>query len=145
MTTAALPEGYQLLDLPEAMRLAVEVIAEVGADHQYFGDDECVDADGYLDAGDCQYVTEDREPDCLVGRILHRHGVPIEILTLWEGYSAREMGHGYGRREVPTQSLVTSRAADILEVMQSRQDDNLAWGRVLEFGREAANRMLGVQ
>lgn len=139
MTTAALPEGYQLLDLPEAMRLAAEVIAEVGADHRYFGDDENVDA------GDCQYVTEDREPDCLVGRILHRHGVPIEILTLWEGYSAREMGHGYGRREVPTQSLVTDRAAQVLEMMQSRQDDNLAWGRVLEFGREVANRMLGVQ
>lgn len=138
MIVATLPENYQLLDLPQALDLAVEVVAGAGANHRYFGDGD--DAED-IDAGECQYVTEYDEPDCLVARILYRYGVPIAVLKLWEGYSATEMRLGYERRPVPTRALLTHRAANLLETMQSRQDDNVAWGDVLEHGRIVALRL----
>lgn len=107
------------LTLLEADRLAREIIDEVGPDYRYTI---------HPGIGVCQYVYEG-EPDCIVGRILHRHGVSIATLRKWEGSTAAEMCRVYQG----TQPLLTMEASQFLDDLQGEQDGGATWGSAYSF------------
>ena len=115
-----------LLTLARADKLAREVIEEYGADHRY----EKRELPG-VGVG-CLYVWNN-EPDCIVGKILSRHGAPNQELVRWENIGAYEMYPPDGRvlsqaRRMAGYGLVTPDAATLLAILQSQQDFGVAWG-----------------
>lgn len=74
-------------------------------------------------AGDdsCLYV-HNGAPSCLVGHVLFRLGLPLDVLSENEGgspgMSVREFG-------------ISHRAADVLDIAQARQDVGESWGDAL--------------
>lgn len=95
------------IDLKTAFALMKQVVEEVGPDHVYRRQPDVVR---------CQYV-HDTEPGCLVGHILHRHGVSLETLARHEGQSAAMF----------VGTLATGEAAAMLSHAQSFQDAGLTW------------------
>lgn len=114
-----------LLTLLQADKLMREVVAGAGPEFCYTAP---------KGIGVCQYVNEGK-PDCVVGRILHRHGVPLTTLSLWEGATASEMGQRTNRRGLPP--LMTEEAAQLLEDLQDRQDARRPWGEAMEHALTA--------
>jgi hypothetical protein len=121
------------LTLLQADQYAREVVAEAGPDHTY-SLRETADGKG------CLYV-HNGEPDCIVARIMRRHGVPIEVLAQWENVGARDMCHlneiavrpiQFKRRELPALGLATGAAAEFLGHLQASQDSRIPWGEALE-------------
>ena len=110
-----------LLTLLEADKLAREVINEAGPDFRYHPHPE---------VGVCTYVYRD-EPDCIVARILHRHGVSISTLKLWEGATASEMERGRGSRGA--RALLTPEASRFLDDLQCEQDSGAIWSLAHSF------------
>lgn len=134
MTNLALPAP---ITLAQAMGHAEAIIAEFGPSYVYNRQDE----DTCEGSGNgCFYVTDNDEPDCIVAKILHRHGVPIEVLKRWEGFNASDMGpEGTGRRNVtcPTPALVTAEAVDFLGLLQCDQDRGVTWGNAYDYAKWA--------
>ncbi|KAF4408621.1 hypothetical protein [Streptomyces lycii] len=69
--------------------------------------------------GSCQYVNNGA-PSCLVGHVLHRLGVPLDVLREREGDKALHVA-----RDLLSVSDVT---AGCLNRAQIRQDDGETWG-----------------
>lgn len=72
--------------------------------------------------GSCEYV-RDRQPSCLIGRVLHRMGVDLEFLYYREGNGASDV-----MRDVGGFSTVVLCAADDA---QGAQDSAYTWGEAL--------------
>ncbi|MGW0087827.1 hypothetical protein ACWDWS_02230 [Streptomyces sp. NPDC003328] len=70
------------------------------------------------------HVSEDGpdEAGCIVGQVLNRLGVPLEVLQKGEGWSAADI---LTRLEI---SGVSSDMGTTLRRIQRRQDDGEAWG-----------------
>lgn len=125
--------GYPaLLTLLRADQLIREVVAEAGADHVYLKHERA----GIK--GQCLYVWEG-QPDCIVARVLHRHGVPVEELRRWEDIAAGDMHPIAGRMVTPGRkkvgnALMTPEAAQFLGRIQIHQDANTTWGVSVETG-----------
>ena len=118
------PLGYD-----RAVELATEVVAEVGEDYIYPFDR---DGEGRTDEV-CVYVDQNK-PACFVAKILHRHGVPIEVLREWEGHNAGYMSRTTmpSGRPAPTAPLVADlQTANFLDSLQSFQDGGVTWKRAL--------------
>lgn len=123
-----------LLTLLQADLYAREVIAEVGPDFVYTKRPR----GGVANSDQCFYVW-DGKPDCIVARILVRHGVPISELKRWEDTSANEMcpiadeGRVTDRRSELGRGLVTEEAAIFLGLLQLHQDSPTPtpWGAAL--------------
>lgn len=80
---------------------------------------------------DCLYVYNNA-PSCLVGHVMHRLGIPLDVLSEHEGESPNQFR--------PALSI-SYRAADALTKAQDVQDEGDAWADALEaaervFGRE---------
>ncbi len=102
-----------------------EVVEEAGSDYQYPGD-----------AGSpCFYVVAGR-PSCLVGRVLHKLGVPLGILSSYENSSPTQMTvqhcglHGVARV--------------VLANVQGMQDARRPWGEILNRYTEILMTHYGV-
>lgn len=115
------PLGYD-----QAVELATKVVAEVGEGYVYpghRGDAVCV----YVDKG---------EPMCFVAKMLHHHGVPVEVLREWEGLNAGHMHHTKALpngRPVPTPPLVADfKTARFLDHLQNYQDGGATWADALQ-------------
>lgn len=124
------------ITLAEAISHAEAIVAEFGEDHVY----HLVVDDAF---GDCYYVSDDGRPDCIVAHILHRHGVPIEALKMWENHNAHEMGPKgltSNRAPAPTRPLVTAEAVPFLSELQGSQDQGSTWGLALRRGLDVAAR-----
>lgn len=125
--------GYPaLLTLLRADQLVREVVAEAGADHVYTKRRR----NGV--EGQCLYVWKG-QPDCIVARVLHRHGVPVEELRRWEDIAAGDMCPIAGRmvtlrRKEVGNALATAEAAMFLRRIQFYQDANTPWGVCVEAG-----------
>lgn len=118
MTSPAPP-----FDVDTVMQALSEVVAEVGPDYRYWPDHPI----GKFADRMCYYVEIDGTAGCIVGRVLHRLGIPITELRLWEGAAAfmmRDPVHG-------KRALLTGAAAQCLSAAQRRQDRNLPWGEAL--------------
>jgi len=75
----------------------------------------------------CVYVHQDC-PDCLIGKILHRMGVPLDFLLVCEGLPATSVCNQL--RQIPGNSFLTSRVSEILDKAQKEQDRGEPYGDV---------------
>ena len=115
------------LTLKDARRYAEETIAEKGADYVYPRDRR--------PHSSCLYVYNDK-PDCLVGVILHKAGVPIEALRQCQSQKdssaiailplLRQAGFILTEPEV-TQWLIN---------LQHAQDSGDTWGEALRYAEQ---------
>lgn len=88
----------------------------------------------------CVYVWQG-EPDCIVGKLLHRLGVPVEQLARGDG----EVGHPVGLlagslvEHLEELGVISAECgvSEILDRAQSRQDSGRTWGQSV---REALHR-----
>jgi hypothetical protein len=110
---------FQKVHLDEQMVrefIAAEIEAE-GANHVY----ERVNPDKPAWPGlVCQYVNNG-VASCLIGRILFRAGVPLDVLSAYEGNAARKVA-----------SALTDADADLtrkLDNLQGAQDCGTTWGQ----------------
>lgn len=129
----------------EAVMLARAVVAEFGEhyiDPRAADDEDCA----YVLGDDPEFYPEpdDEEPGCIVGQILHHHGVPLRVLRQWEGKAAHDMGpagcatYNHALKETvrgpgPTAPLIADqRTTDFLQALQLHQDEECPWGEALE-------------
>lgn len=113
----------EVLTYERAVELAREVVAEFGADYVYPMEHKRQECEGSTPS--CVYVHKGC-PSCLVGQILHRHGVSLEDLSLWEFRSAWETSDAVANTELS--------ARDFLWEIQSVQDSGRCWGEAVEVG-----------
>ena len=107
----------------DVVRTMEEVVADAGEDYVY----------PRAERGDkCVYVHNMR-PDCLVGRVLHRLGVSLDLLTYQDNTPAF----------VLAQQVIdapTSQVLRLLSEAQSHQDAGYTWGAALFVARERTAR-----
>lgn len=110
------------LTMTRTRKLLTEAVAEKGADYVY------VNKDGKLADGtgevECHYVHGD-QPGCIVGNVLHRAGVPLDVLG---EYEAQNIDH-------LSQSLLTAepRVKLLLNHIQAHQDVGVPWGEAVRL------------
>lgn len=112
----------EALTLDRAKELAEEVVTEFGKGYIY-PESHKKHFPGNQVAS-CMYV-HDEKPSCLVGQILHRHGVSLEILKTYENIGAYRVTGEVTSTEDPD-------VLGFLSALQSRQDDGNSWGSALE-------------
>ena len=107
-----------------------ELVQEYGEDFRYTPKHK-----SESDSERCLYVWNG-EPDCIVGKLLHRMGVPLERLQRADngpvGMPARELLHWLILEGVLESDQEVQELAYALDVAQSLQDDGSSWGVVLE-------------
>lgn len=121
-----------LITIEQVMQGLRGAVAERGRDHR----------DPNAAAGlDCMYVSKaGQEPVCVGGAALHKAGVSLDELKLWEGLSARAMipgaaklceeGHPMHGRD--SYGIVTQAAGDLLSLAQAMNDAKSTWGTILD-------------
>lgn len=128
-------ETPDLLDAATAMRLLEEVVAAKGEDYVYVPRSS---------DGACTYL-HGRKPGCIVGHVLIRHGVPVEVIRKWEDRSADSLYHGGGLPNAATLTPLTDEpTAVILQQAQEIQDQGKPWGEALLKARGMYERLQGV-
>ena len=91
---------------------------------------------GTVSMSSCFYVHTDpetKEPvsaGCIVGKVLHELGVPLEVLQKYESTSANKL-----LEEIAPET--TSNARFRVDVAQTYQDDGQPWGLAYEMATEA--------
>lgn len=92
-----------------------------------------LDDNGDIEGVACRYVENDN-PSCLVGRVLFRAGVHIEVIRgldfQWEGVS-ESIREAY----FPDDVYLTDDAREVLQAAQTAQDSGLTWGEALRAAR----------
>jgi hypothetical protein len=106
------------LTLDSAKQAAQEIILEFGEDYVYEKDE----------LGFCHYM-RDGQPSCLVGRIFHRLGFPLDILVELEGVGPGTMFYRDGWE-------AGNGVISFLTDLQINQDAGRPWG---EAYRKACN------
>lgn len=81
----------------------------------------------------CTYVHAGR-PQCLVGAVLHRHGVPLDVLADCEGILADGLATDAGLPLSPS-------AARILDIAQVVQDGRRPWREALTAAEKRASEL----
>ena len=126
----------------QVVEIAERVVAEFGLDYVYpkRADQNATRSNG------CDYV-RDGQPSCLAGRIVHRMGMPLDMLAMFEGHGvqtvvgqARLLGvvDPYPNMERPIS--ISNRAARALGMAQSMQDSGSTWGEALNDLKERISR-----
>lgn len=115
-----------VLTLARAKEIAAEVVAEFGEDYIYPESHKVLFPN--QEQATCVYV-HDGKPSCLVGQILHRHGVSLEELAL------RENIGGFSVTEATTDT--EGHVSSFLSNMQWRQDEGWTWGAALDSANAA--------
>lgn len=129
------------LDKALVMTYAAQAVEDKGADHVsplYFSD-KSVDGpmklsdneDSLRVRGDslCRYVTPQGKAGCIVGQVLDKLGVPLEVLAKQEGKSVNGL---LGTREMQELVQADEWATKYLCDMQAMQDYGIPWGWVVE-------------
>lgn len=113
------------------------VVAEVGPGFVY---ERPAPSDTYGDV--CMYVhTDDAgnpRPGCIVGHVLHRLGVPLDVLASHEKNGAMGMINALQARHVIS---MTETVRCMLHNMQSDSDDGRPWGAIVSENIEAYHRI----
>lgn len=124
-----------MIDLPPlnrttALRLLEQVVAEYGADYRYGGNDE---------HPICTY-TRNGQPSCLIGHVLHRHGISIaDLIGLDETFIVPDIDRVW--RDNP--DWMSAAAAAVLDVAQAAQDSGHPWGVALRDARLKHQQLAG--
>lgn len=88
------------------------------------------------DLGICTYV-RNGEPDCIVGRVLHRLGWTVEELESYDGDGLGTTITHLMDHEV-LEVEVEPAVYRFLDRLQSEQDCKTPWGKALEFAKAVA-------
>lgn len=126
--------------LDEAVRLAEEVVAEAGRDYVYPASHkrQCRLYDDDHSVPQCVYVHEGH-PDCIVGRMFAKAGVPVAKLAKLEGSDAVSVYCALtGRSAWCDQGLGT-----FLDQLQAKQDEGETWGDALDNALSTVDSYLG--
>lgn len=108
-----LPENTQIEQLSQIM---TEIVNEAGRDFVYRNHNY----------SNCTYLKDD-VPDCLIGRVLFRLGIPLEVLQeMDENIIAISSAEG------PDLTGLSTSACDLLGVAQMKQDQGQNWGDALD-------------
>lgn len=83
----------------------------------------------------CTYVMEDG-PECIVGHVLHRLGVPLEALDRMEGDAFGQGDNSLWSAYVQ----MDEKQRHALRIAQVRQDTGSNWGTAVEAARSAMER-----
>lgn len=119
------------LDLARTKELLAAAVAERGEDFVYITPDTDEES-----APKCLYVHEATgglECGCIVGWVLHRAGVPLELLRQYEGSHATDVLDRLWDINVLAASL---EAASLLHAVQGSQDDGSPWGEAVREALE---------
>jgi len=100
-----------------ALELMREVVAEYGEDHEY---DPLQLPNG---ATACVYVHEGA-PSCLVGHVLHRAGIPLDVMGAHENM-------GPAHPNFLRATGITEQVALPLAAAQDVEDEGMTWGQAL--------------
>lgn len=142
------------IELTEALVLDLldEAVAEKGEDHLYENPDEpgaCTyvhgyDAvetrDEYGDLVEREFVqADDLTPGCIVGDVLHRAGVPLELF--------QELNINYDTQSSVAMRILAKHGAisysgkveGILSFVQGLQDDFVPWGQAVASAKQACS------
>lgn len=117
----------EYLTYDRALVLLREVVAEFGEDYRYpdYPPETIQDPDLGPLVSQCFYV-RDAGPSCIVARVFHRAGVPIEDLRGVEAWTPVDV------RQRPQFARWADQAARrLLFEVQDRQDAGQEWGRAL--------------
>lgn len=106
------------LTAERSLELLEEVVTEAGEDYVY--------SFNYGYQGTCVYVS-DGKPACLVGRVLAKHGVPVQELAAWDNLA----NIGASAIDQVNAPFITDEALKILLTAQLTQDDGATWGQAL--------------
>jgi hypothetical protein len=104
------------INLQTLIQTLEEVVAEAGEDYVYPPDRP---ENTTNDSSTCWYVW-DGQPDCIAGRALFQLGVPIEVLSQYEGEPANT---------IP--SDLDEDAINALDTAQVYSDMHSPWGEIL--------------
>jgi hypothetical protein len=102
------------LDILAVLRALKAVVAEAGDDFVYQRGP----------TGKCYYVVND-QPSCLAAKVLHRLGIPVDLLRTWEGQSVNLMNLNCFNK--PTIDF-SNESLDVLQRAQELQDQGRTWG-----------------
>jgi hypothetical protein len=89
-----------------------------------------------LSGNSCLYVYEGK-PDCIVGKILHRMGVPLDVLSSHEGSPATQLCRYLDEDDFDTSPL-SDDVVRILSVAQDSQDHGITYGNVRKHAESFA-------
>lgn len=122
----------------QTLQFLLDAVAVKGEDYVYEG----VDDNGGGDAMRCYYA-RNGEPDCIVGHVLHKLGVPIEKMeynqetknnvdvishkTIHSHFYTLRSEYGINFSE---------RARRLLAVVQGFQDSDYSWGDAVQSAKE---------
>lgn len=113
----------ETLTYDRAVELAREVVAEFGEGYVYPEYQKAAESPG--SSPSCVYVY-DGKPSCLVGQILHRHGVSLVALSMREfsgaWFVSAELCHA------------SEKTRQFLDSAQSSQDKGNTWGEAVKDG-----------
>lgn len=110
-----------VLTLARAKEIATEVVEEFGENYVYPKEHKVKFPDSSEPT--CVYVHEGK-PSCMVGQILHRHGVSLEELASYENRGAYSVAW--------LTTTCGEYAPSFLSAIQRRQDRGQSWGVALE-------------
>lgn len=113
--------GSAVIELDDVRRAGAELLDEFGRDHVYerVGGTACL----YEYRG---------EPSCFVGRIMHRLGVPVDVLAEWD-HDPIDLTDGAVLPGVALDDL----ARAWLAAAQTWQDRGESWGAAYAAGDDA--------
>lgn len=132
MTDLKYPE---LLDVEQTMDHLRAIVAQFGENYVYIkrqGSDVCA----YVHSEDDELV-----PGCIVAQVLYRHGVPMGVLSMYEGLGAVQLSDAGSLTLRDLKPLLTPAAGQVLGQAQWRQDMLHPWGDALAEAESVYARM----
>jgi hypothetical protein len=121
------------VDKRRALELLIDIVDQYGEDVVYERVPKVAGGSGMV----CQY--QDRgQPSCIVGHVLARAGVPMDVL-----YELDVLGAPADR--LGSHVRVDGQAAQVLNAAQCVQDAGKTWGEALESAKAKYQRLVEVE
>lgn len=118
----------EALTFDRAVELAREVVAEFGKNYIYPASHKRAESESSVPS--CVYVHEGH-PSCLVGHILHRHGVDLDVLGNYEFTGAWVVAGKF--------AAANPKTGYFLDAAQLSQDKGFTWGESVESAVKLTN------
>ncbi len=113
------------------------VVDEAGHDYRY-----TMRMGGMNNGGKACFYVHEGEPDCIVGRVLHRLGVPLDVLRAND--LAGNLSVSAGAFSLEGSPVQPGREAlTILATAQRLQDQGNTWGECLRVAQADAQKVYG--
>ena len=121
------------IDARRALEMLIDVVDQYGEDTVY-EKVPLTQGNQVIEVGGtgCRYQYQ-RQPSCIVGHVLHRAGVPMDVLENLD-MSGSPAGSIYGTVKDPD-------ARTVLDAAQIKQDAGETWGDALRAAKEQYERI----